>query len=97
VVVVGAHVRCSRCGTPIELVIECGCEAPTFFTATCPKCGFRDVYTYVNVVDSDPQKCEEVCREVREFRQALETLNIGKTVVLLMEKLVKALREVRKS
>lgn len=89
--------RCSRCGTPIELVIDCYCEAPTLFTATCPKCGFRDVYTYVNVVDSDLRKCEDVCREVREFRQALTTLSIDKVVVLLMEKLVKALREVSKS
>jgi predicted nucleic acid-binding Zn ribbon protein len=94
---VGAHVRCSRCGTPIELVIDCYCEAPTFFTATCPKCGFRDVYSYVNVIDSDPRKCVEVCREVLEFRQALSTLNIGKAVVLLMERLVKVLREGRKS
>jgi hypothetical protein len=34
--------------------------------------------------------------EVWEFRQALGTLNIGKAVVLLMERLVKVLREGRK-
>jgi hypothetical protein len=34
-------------------------EAPILFVARCDKCGFKDLYTYANVIEDPPCKIDE--------------------------------------
>ncbi|MCC6022918.1 MAG: hypothetical protein LM560_07435 [Desulfurococcaceae archaeon] len=58
-----AYVICRRCGFKIPLVIKLRSEAPILFYATCPACGFRDLYSYADVVEEGVYRSVcEVCR-----------------------------------
>jgi DNA-directed RNA polymerase subunit RPC12/RpoP len=45
------YVVCRWCGSRIPLAIRLRSQAPTIFTITCPVCGFRGKYSYVDVVE----------------------------------------------
>jgi len=46
-----SHVTCRKCGSRIRLAVRLRSLAPAMFTATCPSCGFRGVYSYVDIVE----------------------------------------------
>jgi DNA-directed RNA polymerase subunit RPC12/RpoP len=45
------YVICRRCGSRIPLAVRLRSLAPVIFTVTCPVCGFRGKYSYVDVVE----------------------------------------------
>ena len=62
-----SHVVCHYCGSEIQLPFECRGEYPLHFKATCPKCKRTDVYHACEVVEHDPERCEEARRRAEEM------------------------------
>lgn len=46
-----AYVICKRCGFKIPLAVKLRSEAPVFFSAMCPSCGFKGVYSYTEIIE----------------------------------------------
>jgi predicted nucleic-acid-binding Zn-ribbon protein len=66
-----AYIICRKCGYRIGTVFECWCDAPIHFVVTCPKCGYRGVYSYASLIAD--KKCEEKCKKVAELRERFYT------------------------
>ncbi len=45
------YVSCRRCDSRIPLAVRLRSQAPVIFSATCPVCGFRGKYSYVDIVE----------------------------------------------
>jgi predicted RNA-binding Zn-ribbon protein involved in translation (DUF1610 family) len=46
-----SYVVCRRCGARIPLAVRLRSQAPIIFSATCPNCGFKGKYSYVDIVE----------------------------------------------
>jgi DNA-directed RNA polymerase subunit RPC12/RpoP len=46
-----SYVVCRRCGSRVPLAVRLRSQAPIIFAATCPACGFRGKYSYVDIVE----------------------------------------------
>jgi len=68
-----AYIVCRNCGYRIGTPFECWCDAPIHFVVTCPKCGYRGVYSYASLVVADKEKCEEECKKVAGLRERFYT------------------------
>jgi len=69
-----SHLVCRYCGSVIPLPFECRVEYPLFFKATCPRCKRTGVYHALEVVEHNPEKCEEARRKAEELANPLNTL-----------------------
>ncbi len=57
-----SHVTCRKCGSRIPLAVRLRSQAPVIFSATCPNCGFRDAYSYADIVEEGVYRARcEVC------------------------------------
>jgi predicted nucleic-acid-binding Zn-ribbon protein len=68
-----AHIVCRKCGFKIGTPFECWCDAPAHFIVTCPRCGYRGVYSYADIVVANKERCVEKCRELVGLRERLYT------------------------
>jgi len=56
------YVVCKRCGFKIPLAVRLRSEAPFLFSATCPSCGFKGVYSYAEIIEEGIYRATcEVC------------------------------------
>jgi len=68
-----AYIVCRRCGYRIGTPFVCHCDAPLHFAVTCPKCGYRGVYSYADLIEQDKEACKESCKKASELKQRLGT------------------------
>jgi hypothetical protein len=68
-----AYIVCRGCGSRIYTPFICRCDAPPHFVATCPRCGYRGVYSYEDLAEQDEKMCRESCEKVSNFKQKLDT------------------------
>jgi len=45
------YIICRNCGYRIDLLFRLRSEAPIHFVVTCPRCGYRGVYSDVDIVE----------------------------------------------
>jgi len=68
-----AYLVCRNCGYKIQTPFVCWCDAPIHFIATCPKCGYRGVYSYTDLVVHNEEECKKSCRKLAEIKQKIDT------------------------
>jgi DNA-directed RNA polymerase subunit RPC12/RpoP len=57
-----SYVICRKCCSRIQLDVRLRSLAPIMFVATCPSCGFRGTYSYVDIVEEGVYRARcEVC------------------------------------
>jgi DNA-directed RNA polymerase subunit RPC12/RpoP len=62
-----SYVVCRRCGSRVPLAVRLRSQAPVIFSATCPNCGFRDAYSYVDIVEEGVYRAKCVTCGVRLY------------------------------
>jgi hypothetical protein len=68
-----AYIVCRKCGSRIGTPFICRCDAPAHFVATCPRCGYRGVYSDTDIVEPDEKMCRESCEKLAGFSEKLYT------------------------
>lgn|GEM_PF-1313793 len=64
------YIVCRGCGYRIDLPFRLRSEAPIHFAVTCPRCGYRDVYSYADIVEEGVYRhtCEVCDTKLYSFR-----------------------------
>ena len=72
------HIICRCCGYKITLGFRLRSEAPIHFVVACPRCGYRGVYSYVDVVEEGVYRhtCEICSTRLYSFRMSCFSLHI---------------------
>jgi uncharacterized protein (DUF2225 family) len=68
-----ACIVCRNCGYKIQTPFVCWCDAPVHFIVTCPKCGYRAVYSDTDLVVHNKEECEKSCKEAASISEKILT------------------------
>jgi hypothetical protein len=66
-----SYIKCRKCSSVTEIP-HCSCDLPVFFVFVCKHCGYRTVYSYLDVVDNS--ECKEKCKIVVEVLERLQKI-----------------------
>jgi len=91
-----AYVICDRCKRKIKLIVFCRHQAPILFEATCQYCGRTRTYTFIDIIEEDPEFCEELRREKDKAREEVMLYYLRLVLDSMGGSLDKIIEEIKK-
>ena len=87
-----SYVVCRKCSHKINVVF-CHCDSPIHFVVICPKCGYRGIYSYADIVDAE--ECRELCGYVYMMRVKISEIHTSILHTIMVENFLHQLKRLK--